>query len=240
MNPSVETMNQPPLFHLYRRCASALMLAALCACSSLRPTATPPPSFYSLDAAAAPSASTGAMPASVPGSAPSAAPTLIINPPHAAAGFDSQRIIYTRAAQKLEYFAHSEWVDPPARMLAPLLVAAAVRTGAFNAVVTTPGAAAGDLRLDTEIVRLLQQFGSGPSQVRFTLRASLVDERTRRVLVAREFDATLAADSDDPYGGVLAAGRVVQDVLRQLAAVCAEAAAAWRPPPAKPVTGTPR
>ena len=229
-------MNQPPLSRLYRHCASGLMLAALCACSSLRPTATPPPSFYSLDAAAAPGASASARPAS----APTGAPTLIINPPHAAAGFDSQRIIYTRAAQKLEYFAHSEWVDPPARMLAPLLVAASAATGAFSAVVPTPGAAAGDLRLDTEIVRLLQQFGSGPSQVRFTLRASLVDDRTRRVLVAREFDATLAADSDDPYGGVLAAGRVVQDVLRQLAAVCAEAAAAWRPPPAKPVTATPR
>jgi len=30
-----------------------------------------------------------------------------------------------REPHKLEYFAHSEWVDPPARMLAPLIVAAA-------------------------------------------------------------------------------------------------------------------
>ena len=43
-----------------------------------------------------------------------------------------------------------------------------------------------------------------------------------------------------PRANRTAAGRVVQDVLRQLAAVCAEAAAAWRPPPAKPVTATPR
>ncbi len=229
-------MNQPSKSRLYRRFASGLLIAALCACSSLRPTATPPPSFYSLDAAAAPGASASARPAS----APTGAPTLIINPPHAAAGFDSQRIIYTRAAQKLEYFAHSEWVDPPARMLAPLLVAAAAATGAFSAVVPTPGAAAGDLRLDTEIVRLLQQFGEGPSKVRFTLRASLVDERTRRVLVAREFEATLAADSDDPYGGVLAAGRVVQDVLKQLATACADAARAWPPPPAKAAAGAQR
>lgn len=231
-------MNQPSLSSLYRRIAGGLMVAALCACSSLRPTATPPPSFYSLDAAAAPGASTNI--SARPASAPSGAPTLIINPPHAAAGFDSQRIIYTRAAQKLEYFAHSEWVDPPARMLAPLLVAAAAATGAFHAVVPTPGAAAGDLRLDTEIVRLLQQFGNGPSQVRFTLRASLVDERTRRVLVSREFDATLGADSDDPYGGVLAATRLVQQVLQQLAAVCADAARAWLPPAGKPAAGVQR
>ena len=124
-------------------------------------------------------------------------------------------------------------------MLAPLLVAAAAASGAFSAVVPTPGAAAGDLRLDTEIVRLLQQFGSGPSQVRFTLRANLVDERTRRVLVSREFDAIEDAHSDDPYGGVLAASRAVQEVLRQLAAACADAARAW-PPPAKPAAAVPR
>ena len=168
------------------------------------------------------------------------APTLIINPPHAAAGFDSQRIIYVREAQKLEYFAHSEWVDPPARMLAPLIVAAAVKTAAFNAVVTTPGAAAGDLRLDTEIVRLLQRFGSGPSEVRFTLRATLVDERTRRVLAAREFDMTQPAASDDPYGGVVAASRVVHEVLAQLAVFCADAALTWRQATDKPAAASRR
>ena len=233
-------MNLPPLSRLCRRLVGAIMLAILCACSSLRPTATPPPSFYSLDAAAAPSAAAGAAISARPARAPAGAPTLIINPPHAAAGFDSQRIIYTRTPQQLEYFAHSEWVDPPARMLAPLLVAAAVATGAFDAVVPTPGAAAGDLRLDTEIVRLLQQFGSAPSQIRFTLRANLVDERTRRVLISREFDATLGADSDDPYGGVQAASRVVQEVLRQLAALCADTARTWVPPAAKPAAGAPR
>ncbi len=222
--------------HCWRLPAVGLLLATLCACSTLRPAVTPPPSFYSLDAAIAPGTSVNAKPATVA----LGAPTLIINPPHAAAGFDSQRIIYVREAQKLEYFAHSEWVDPPARMLAPLIVAAAVKTAAFNAVVTTPGAAAGDLRLDTEIVRLLQRFGSGPSEVRFTLRATLVDERTRRVLAAREFDMTLAAESEDPYGGVVAASRVVQEVLAQLALFCADAALTWRTATEKPAAASRR
>ena len=104
-----------------------------------------------------------------------AAPTLIVNPPHAAAGFDSRRIIYVRELHKLEYFAHSEWVDTPARMLAPLIVAALENGGAFRAVVLTPSAASGDFRLDTEIVRLQHEFGTGPSRVRFTLRAYLVE-----------------------------------------------------------------
>jgi cholesterol transport system auxiliary component len=153
---------------------------------------------------------------------------LIINPPHAAAGFDSPRIIYVRETHKLEYFAHSEWVDPPARMLAPLLVAAVENTGAFRAVVLTPGAAAGDLRLDTEIIRLQHEFRTQPSRVRFTLRAYLVDDKTRRVLAWREFEAAAPAASEDPYGGVVAANRAVQTVLESLSAFCAEAARSVR------------
>ena len=161
----------------------ALALLALGACSLLKPTATaPPPAFYSLDAPPAPAGA--AWP-----SGPGRRATLIVNPPHAAAGFDSQRIIYVRETHKLEYFAHSEWVDPPARMLAPLLVAAVENTGAFRAVVLTPSAAAGELRLDTEIIRLQQEFQTQPSRVRFTLRAYLVDNRTRRVLAWREFES---------------------------------------------------
>ncbi len=156
--------------------------------------------------------------------APVTAPTLTVNPPRAAAGFDSSRIIYVRERHQLEYFAHSEWVDPPARMLAPLLVAAIESTGAFRAVVLTPSAAGGDLRLDTEIIGLQHEFTTQRSRVRFTLRAYLVDDKTRRVLAARQFDAAIPAASDDPYGGVVAANRAVQTVLEDLAAFCAETA----------------
>ena len=90
------------------------------------------------------------------------------------------------------------------------------RTGAFRAVVLTPGAGAGDWRLDTEIIRLQQEFLTRPSQVRFTLRATLVDERTRRVLAVREFEHTVTAPADDPYGGVVAANRAVRAVLADL------------------------
>ena len=162
---------------------------------------------------------TGAVIASLP---TRATRTLIINPPHAAAGFDSQRIIYVREPHQLDYFAHSEWVDPPARMLGPLLVAVIERTGAFRAVVLTPGAAAGELRLDTEIIRLQHEFQTVPSRVRFTLRATLVDDRTRRVLDVREFESTVAATSDDPYGGVVAANRAVQGALADLSLFLSE------------------
>lgn len=206
--------------------AAAILVVAVGACSTLRPSATPTPAFYALEsapAAAAAAASNKLRPAASP-----AAPTLTINPVRAAAGFDSQRIIYVREPHRLEYFAHSEWVDPPARMLAPLLVAAIEHTAAFRAVVLTPSAASGELRLDTEIVRLQHEFASLPSRVRFTLRAYLVEEKTRRVLAWREFEAVVAAASDNPYGGVVAANRAVQTVLEDLATFCAETARGWK------------
>jgi len=211
---------------LCRLCAAGLLLTLAGGCDTLRPTATLPPSLYSLDnSRVEPGAPTRA---AAPRS--ETAPTLIVNPPHAASGFDSQRIVYVRRAHKLEYFAHNDWVDTPARMIAPLVVAAVEKSGAFRAVVLTPSAAAGDLRLDAEIMRLQHDFGSQPSRVQFTLRAYLVDNATRRVLAWREFDESVAAASEDPYGGVVAANRAVRTVLEQLAGFCAEAARNWDRP----------
>ncbi len=207
-------MKQSILVRRVRLCIAALLLTALCACTALRPAVAPHTVFYLLDnptklatVAAAPEA-----------------PTLTINPPQAAAGFDSPRLIYVRDAHRLEYFANSAWVEPPAHMLAPLLLAALTNTGAFASVVQKPGATVSDLRLDTQVIRLQHDFRTSPSQVRFTLRVHLVDSKTRRIRVWQEFDATVDAASEDPYGGVVAANSVVQTVLAKVAIFCAEGA----------------
>ena len=188
-------------------------LAALSGCTALQPSQSPATNFYTLGTALQPNA--GKVPPMAIASAKTA--TLLINPPHAAAGFDSPRIIYLREAHKLEYFAQSQWVEPPARMLGPLLVAAIEKTGAFRAVVLMPGAASGDVRLETDIIRLQHEFQSSPSQVRLTLRATLIDDKTRQVLAWQAFEAIESASSEDAYGGVLAANLAVQRVVDQLA-----------------------
>ena len=195
---------------------ACLALTLACGCEVLKPTVAPHPKTYSLadartTAPVVQRAATGAL-------------TLIVNPPYAAAGFDSDHMIYVRQASQLEYFAHNQWVDTPARMLAPLIVAAAEQSGAFRAVVPTPSTAAGDMRLDTEILRLQHEFLAAPSRVRFALRAYLVDTATRRVLASREFEAVAIAPGENPHGGVVAATQAVRTVLEELAAFCAEAA----------------
>jgi len=96
----------------------ALSVAALSACSALAPASAPATIFYALNNPVPEHART----VTGPNLGTSKAPTLLINPPHAAAGFDSPRIIYLREAHKLDYFALSQWVEPPARMLGPLRV----------------------------------------------------------------------------------------------------------------------
>ena len=199
------TSGQSAAIHHYRWAAVLAAMLAISGCSLLKPTAKPVTSFYSLDRGAVTTPSL-----------PGASLTLIISPPRAAAGFDSSRIIYVRQAHKMEYFAQSEWVDPPARMLGPLMASALEKSGAFRAVVLTPGSASGDLRLDTEIIRLQQDFSTHPSRVNFVLRAYLVDDKTRQVVAWREFDQSLEAGSEDAPGGVVAANRVVQKVLEEL------------------------
>ena len=205
-------------------CAASLLILLASGCSVLRPTATEQPSFYSLDSVHIEAPETARAPATLS----ITAPTLIVNPPHAASGFNSQRIVFTRNAHKLEYYAHSEWVDTPARMVAPLIVAAVGNSGAFRAAVLTPSAADADLRLDTEILRLQHNLGAPTSHVRFTLRAYLVDNTTRQILAWRKFDETVAATSEDPYGAVVAANRAVRIVLEQLANFCGESATQWK------------
>ncbi len=197
-----------------------LLLAALftlSACGALRPTPSQAPTLYLLTGLPGPVATPA------PGAVKPPLPTLLVTPTRAASGFDSQRIIYVRDDQTLAFFAHSEWVDPPARMLGPLLVAALDHTGAFGPVVLTPAGVSGDLRLDTQIIRLQQNFHNTPSRVQFSLRAYLTDEKTRRVLAWREFSAEANATSDNAQAGVMAANQVVQEVLAQLALFVASA-----------------
>lgn len=194
--------------------AGVFLFLIISGCSLLQPAAIPTPNLYALEVV---SVKAGLV-------APATGPTLIVSPPHAAAGFDSQRMIYLRETYKLEHFALSEWIEPPARMLAPLIVDAIVKTGAFRAVVLSPSTAAGDFRLASEIIRLQQDFRTHPSTVRLTLRATLIDENTRRVIAWREFDQSMATSSEDPYGGVIAANRALQATLEKLASFAAETA----------------
>jgi cholesterol transport system auxiliary component len=194
----------------------------LCGCSILAPAQIPSANKYSFDSAAATTQASQKI--AVTSAAKIYAPAIVVSVPRAAAGFDSQHMVYLRQAHKLEYFQQSEWIETPAAMLAPLVSSALERSGRFSAVVQSPTSAMAQLRLDLEIVRLQQEFFRMPSQVRFTLRAHLLDTANRKVIAWHEFDTSVRSSSEDPYGGVLAANTAVRIVMEELARFCVQTA----------------
>jgi cholesterol transport system auxiliary component len=177
----------------------------LSACSVLQPVKSQAPATYTLEAQfAAPGNARGEL-------------VLQVSTPQARSGFESPRMVYLKKAHELEYFANNQWVDSPARMIAPLLLQAMESSGKYKAVITSRSAVLADLRLDTEIVRLQQEFFSSPSQLHLTLRVQLLDLHKKSILAQREFDVQQAAASDDPYAGVVAANQALQKLLPQIA-----------------------
>lgn len=149
--------------------------------------------------------------------------TLVVEVPRASAGFDTRDMAYIKRAPEINYYASHQWVDTPARMLTPLIVRALERNGAFRAVAIAPTSAQTDLRLETELVRLQQDFTVYPSQERLTLRALLTHAATRRVIAAREFDVSWASKSEDATGGAIAGAQAAQQVAAELAHFCVSA-----------------
>jgi cholesterol transport system auxiliary component len=148
---------------------------------------------------------------------------LAVSVPRALPGFDTPQMAYVQQPYELNYFVTSRWADTPARMLEPIIAQAMLQTQSFRAVVQPSGAIPADVRLDVELVRLQQDFTTRPSRVQLTLRAQLIDVRGRRLLAAQQFDEQETAASDDAYGGVAAANRLLQRVLGKLAEFCVNA-----------------
>lgn len=191
--------------------ALALILATLTLAACLPTPRTEELKLFTLEANFAPAAAAGQ------------GPTLLVAPPRARAGYDSAGMAYGRQPQELAYFARHRWVDTPPRMLAPLLVQALEASGRFSAVLAAPAAARAAVRLDTEVLRLRQDFASTPSRVEFALRAQLTDLKSGAPRATRTFTVSVPSQGDDPVHGAQAANRAVGLVLTELAQWASEA-----------------
>ena len=193
-----------------RRRFAALALATLLAgCAALQPPRVEVPTLYILAAEPLPQA-TG----------PHHDAVVEVAPMRAWPGFGTAQMAYVRHPYEVDYYAASRWADTPARMLQPLLARALEQTGSFRSVIRAPGLVPADVRLDTELVRLQQDFTARPSRVEFTLRAQLVDVREKRVIATKVFDQVENAPREDANGGVVAANVALQRLLGQVADFC--------------------
>ena len=144
-------------------------------------------------------------------------PVLLVSPPQAEPGFETQRMVYVKRPHELEYYAVNQWADMPVRMFAPLMVQALnQQNDAWRAVIPLPSSILGDYRLDIHGFLLQQEFLQQPSRVRVMVRAQLVELKGSTILSTRAFEVVENATSENPYGGVQAANRAIAGLLDQI------------------------
>ncbi len=148
----------------------------------------------------------------------SSGPTLLVSPPRSAAGYDRPQIAYVRLAPRIDYYAHNQWADEPARLLEPILVGALEAGGGLRSVLGAASGLPADLRLDTEILALHHEIVGATGRGRIVLRVQLVDLDRGEVLATRHFDRAVPVSSQDAPGGVAAINAALQDLLPQLVA----------------------
>jgi len=168
-----------------------------------------PLTTYVLTAAAAPATT-------LPTTGNAMAPVLKVATPTAAPAYASSRIAYIEQPYRIDYFAENQWADAPARMLKNLLTQDLAESGLFRFVHADSGGVDDGLRLDSNIVELVQTFSPTASEVRVTIRFDLVDVPHRTVLFSEAIQAIQPTTARDPYAGVVAANLAMRQVLDRL------------------------
>lgn len=142
--------------------------------------------------------------------------TVLVTMPEVAAGYDTEKMAYMQHPFQVGYFTKNAWVDDPGSMLQPLMVEALQNSHHFSAVTASPFSGISDLRLDTTVLTLQQNFLTHPSQIELAVDARLVQSSTQRIIAGKRFVITVQAPSNTPYGGVLAANQATALFLQQL------------------------
>lgn len=191
---------------------TAILLIAMLSSCALTPTQSLPAHTYLL---LTPQLSTQAAP-------PQTRLTLLVSTPRAAAGYNTQQMAYTRKLYELSYFSHNEWIDIPGHMLEPILVSALEASRGFQSVVPSYVRIPADLRLDTEIILLVQDFSTQPSQARIALHARLIELASGQEIAGQTFEAQEPMLEENPYSGVIALNQALEHILRELVSFCVQ------------------
>lgn len=146
--------------------------------------------------------------------------TLLVSMPRAGAGYTSAKMAYTQHAYQVEYFSKNTWIETPAHMLFPLIVQTLQRSHYYHAVVAAPFSGQADLRLDTAILKLEQDFTTSPNQLALVVRVRLINTLNQKVIAVKTFDLREPIQNQTPYSGVIAANRAVEKFLEELAIFC--------------------
>lgn len=197
------------------RCLTALITAltlglTLNACGLALPEPAESPRTYSLSWT----------PAEPPAGSEPQADAVRLMAAQAAPGYTSSAMRYRSDDWELQRFARHQWVEPPARMLTPALVAALEHDGPFRQVIHGPAVVNAPLRVHSELERLEHRFvdDDDPGRVVLTLRIQLLDSEAGEVITTRRFNAEVPAERRHPAAGAKAANQALAELLPQITA----------------------
>lgn len=142
--------------------------------------------------------------------------TVLVLPPQPSAELTSMKMIYVKKKHQISYYAKNKWAGAPAQLLMPVIAQALSDSKAFHAVVTPPYIGNANIRVDTQLLMLQQEFLSNPSRVRMVLSAQVIRISDGKVLAAKRFWAVVPAPGNDPYSGVIAANRATALIVPKL------------------------
>lgn len=191
----------------YRTLAITVVALLLAGCSALSPVPTEATTTYIINT----------LPTTLQQKRTSL--TLLVTPPQTSALYNTQRMVYMAQPYQLAYFAKSRWADTPANMLHTLLLQTLQNTQAFHAVISSPVMGHYDQILNTELIKLQQNFLSQRSTIELVLNIQVVDPTTNKIIIARRISIIETASENTPQGGAVAANQATAKALQQIVKV---------------------
>lgn len=148
--------------------------------------------------------------------------SLRLSLPESAPGFNTVRMAYQIEPNRLDYFAYHEWAATPARMLASVMEGRLDASGMFGAVISGSADIRTELRLDSEVLALQQDFSEQTSAVWLAIKVNLVDVSNRSLIGSRAFSYRVPAAEQNAEAGVVAANQATDQYLNDLLAFLSE------------------
>jgi cholesterol transport system auxiliary component len=142
--------------------------------------------------------------------------SLAVDRPTILTAIDSARIARLSGVE-VEYYAGAAWVDRPAPMIEPLLIASFRNSGAIEVVVDRRSEVRPDFLLQTNLAAFQAEPNeSGPPVARVVISATLVNMPQREVVGTTELGRTIAAQAGDPAAVAAAIDEALGQVLKEL------------------------
>lgn len=142
--------------------------------------------------------------------------SLLITPTEAVNGYQTEQMQYTNEAFTLHSFTKNAWISPPATMIYALMLQSLQQSGYFSAISSGAYISKTQYRLDTQLLKLQQNFIKKPSVLELEIKAVVTRVADNQILASRTFTQQIPCPYDAPYGGVIAANQATKYLTKAI------------------------